>query len=543
MPYGRMKDGSVSIGSLELLSAEAVMPTINTSDPAMRTGSAGEETAAQVIADFPHESFDLVIMNPPFTSNTKHYDSDDGVLNAAFAAFDASDDDQAEMARRLRRLATGTSYHGHAGLGSAFAALATRKLRPNGVVALVLPFTALNGASWAKFRKLMATRYTDISVVTIAANGNDMSFSSDTGIAECLVVGRKVASSEKRSGRGRFVSLRRRPASFVESQEISKEMRPSIARRLEDGPFGGIPVYCGDATAGEMLDVPVKTEKTGWGAARILDASVAQAAHALSGGKLWLPGNSKPERLRVARLGDAGRLGAHDSMFILKTHNGPFVRVESSPTATYPSLWNHDAAAEKSLVCTPDSALRVKPGMEQRAAKLWSTASRAHISRGFRFNSQPLAVALTEQNSAGGRAWPNVTFEVAEYDLAFATFGNSTLGLLCYWWHSNCQVSGRGDMTRLAIPSLPMLDFRALTKDQLATAEAIFEEMRGKELKPAYLADADPNRALLDRRVVCDLLGFDEEVYAAVRRLAAKWCAEPSVHGGKARPKDAKLVI
>ena len=36
-----------------------------------------------------------------------------------------------------------------------------------------------------------------------------------------------------------------------------------------------------------------------------------------------------------------------------------------------------------------------------------------------------------------------------------------------------------------------------------------------KELKPAYLADADPNRALLDRRVVCDLLGFDEEVYVS----------------------------
>ena len=39
--------------------------------------------------------------------------------------------------------------------------------------------------------------------------------------------------------------------------------------------------------------------------------------------------------------------------------------------------------------------------------------------------------------------------------------------------------------------------------------------------------------ALLDRRVICDLLGFDESVYEAVRHLAAKWCAEPSVHGGK----------
>ena len=74
-------------------------------------------------------------------------------------------------------------------------------------------------------------------------------------------------------------------------------------------------------------------------------------------------------------------------------------------------------------------------------------------------------------------------------------------------------------------------------------AEMMFEDFRDIKLKPAYLADADSNRALLDRRVVCDLLGFDEEIYAAVRRLAAKWCAEPSVHGGKARPNDAYLIV
>ncbi len=37
--------------------------------------------------------------------------------------------------------------------------------------------------------------------------------------------------------------------------------------------------------------------------------------------------------------------------------------------------------------------------------------------------------------------------------------------------------------------------------------------------------------ALLDRRVVCDMLGFGEEVYEGVRLLAAKRCAEPSVQG------------
>ena len=90
--------------------------------------------------------------------------------------------------------------------------------------------------------------------------------------------------------------------------------------------------------------------------------------------------------------------------------------------------------------------------------------------------------------------------------------------------------------------TLPVLDFRTLSDEQLATAERIFDEFRELDLMPAYLADADPNRALLDRRVVCDLLGFDEDIYRGVRRLAQKWCAEPSVHGGKARPKDAKYA-
>ena len=40
----------------------------------------------------------------------------------------------------------------------------------------------------------------------------------------------------------------------------------------------------------------------------------------------------------------------------------------------------------------------------------------------------------------------------------------------------------------------------------------------------------------------CDLLNFDESVYQGVRRLAEKWCAEPSVHGGKARPKNARFA-
>lgn len=206
-------------------------------------------------------------------------------------------------------------------------------------------------------------------------------------------------------------------------------------------------------------------------------------------------------------------------------------------------MWNHDAKKETRLICAPDSQLQVRVGMEEKAAEVWATAGRAHSNQDFRFNSQPLAATFTEEKSIGGTAWPNVTFPDDGYDYAFVLWCNSTLGLLLWWWCSNRQQDGRGRISISELGALPILDLRTLSDEQLVMAELVFDEFRDKELLPAYLADADPNRALLDRRVVCDLLGFDREVYQGVRRLAAKWCAEPSVHGGKRRPRGLGPAI
>ena len=83
------------------------------------------------------------------------------------------------------------------------------------------------------------------------------------------------------------------------------------------------------------------------------------------------------------------------------------------------------------MICQSDSQLRVRSGMEQKAAAAWATASRAHINLDFRFNSQPLTAALTERESMGGVAWPNVRFQNGRFDYAFTLWCNSTLGNYC----------------------------------------------------------------------------------------------------------------
>ena len=544
MPYGRQSDGTVAIGSLELLQSSAVMTLFNTNDPAMRTGSTGEETAAHVLVDVRDEDFDIVIMNPPFTSNTAKEAGRIGKFAPAFAAFNSTDEDQRDMAKRLNTLKLGTCYHGHAGMASAFVALAHRKLRPGGIAGFVLPLTAVAASSWQKFRHLIAENYTDLTVISIAANGKDTSFSSDTGIAECLIIARKLRGHEKPEHQARFISLTQRPQGFAPAAAVAKNVTQCESlRHIEDGPYGGTTLSVGDDSSGEMLSCSYSKSGGVWGGVRILDYSLAQTAHALSQSRLWLPANSDSSDLKVAALEDIASLGLYDLDITGRPPQGPFTRQASSATATYPALWNHNAKSETRLVCVPDSQLQVRSGMESKAASVWMTASRSHYSRDFRFNSQPLMAAFTERVSIGGRAWPNVIFDDERYDYAFMVWSNSTLGLLSYWWHSSRQQDGRGQISIRAADSLPVLDFRTLSDDQLATAKAIFDEFRALDLKPAYLADADENRALLDRRVICDLLGFGEDVYQAVRLLAAKWCAEPSVHGGKKRPRGAKLVV
>ena len=553
MPYGRRDDGEVRIGSLELLLSADDQSLFHVYDSAKQTVSTGEEEAHQLYSEvMPHAGFDLVIMNPPFTRATNHEGRHACIVNPAFAAFGADRGDQKDMGARVRKIARAkemgraTCYDGNAGIDTAFAELAHRKLKPGGVLALVLPLSVASGLSWKKLRRLLATYYSDLTVLSIAANGMDMSFSSDTGMADCLIVARKRRPLNPNKERSVFISLHQRPKGFADAYIMAREiMACNSVRKIEDGPYDGTALLVGNGMLekiGNMITVPNDGEGGNWGAVRTLDYSLAQTAYALSQSKLWLPSLPTKMELNTVQLSEFGRLGLVDRDINGSMPRGPFEKARPSSTSTYPALWNHNARAERRIVCNPDSQLVVRQGMEEKAAKVWETASRVHFNRDFTFGSQPLAVAFTERKSIGGRVWPNVIFEDDRFDYAFAMWGNSTLGLLSYWWHSSRQQSSKAGITIRAAESLVVPDFRFLSDAQLQTAQDIFDDFRNLELKPASQADNDENRELLDRRVLRDLLGFEEETFMAVRRLATKWCAEPSVHGAKGQSQKPDVL-
>ena len=124
-------------------------------------------------------------------------------------------------------------------------------------------------------------------------------------------------------------------------------------------------------------------------------------------------------------------------------------------------------------------------------------------------------------------------FDDRAQEVAYTLWGNTTLGLLCYWWHSSRQQSGRGSMPISAIRTMPTLDVTKLTQAQLDMAEEIFEDMKNSQFLPANEGYHDSSRQELDYRVLIDMLGLPATVIEPLDLLRLKWCSEPSVHGGK----------
>ena len=102
MPYGQAAEGGGkhTIGSLDLLADESVLPLFDTGIAGIHGERASDSSATMVEA--PNGSFDLVIMNPPYTRPTNHEATD--VPVPSFAGFATSADEQRVMSRRLSEI-------------------------------------------------------------------------------------------------------------------------------------------------------------------------------------------------------------------------------------------------------------------------------------------------------------------------------------------------------------------------------------------------------------------------------------------------------
>ena len=460
------------------------------------------------------ESFDLVIMNPPFTRPTNHESTT--VPVPSFAGFDTSKAEQKAMSARLKAVSGSCRFgHGNAGLASNFMDIAHAKPKPGGVLALVLPFSFVAGGSWADARQTLAGLYEEVQILSIAATGSqDRAFSADTGMAECLVLARKSEEGTPGSEAIRFDNLAYRPRSILEATQI--------ARNLEQHSSSFV---------GTIHET---------GAAGVGDSSLSRFMACLCRGRLALPRTDGETPVSVTKLGNLADRGLVDRDINGGSPRGAF-DIESYPSVgkpEFPALWRHAADAERFLVVRPDTQGTVRSGMREQAVRTWErTASRLHSNRDFQLNSQSLAMCITPEETLGGTAWPNFLPHQGQWTWPLLLWANSTLGLMMFWWTGTRQQQGRARMTITRLPDMMTLDARRLSASQLQQCQTICDEFRNRSLLPANEAYRDPVRKELDA-ALWRILGLPDPLLTNLDLLRNQWCAEPSVHGGKQTRPD-----
>ena len=525
MPYGYDENKEPHIGSLELIANEHTMPLFSLGRQQI-TGRADKDGDGAI--GVPHESLDIVIMNPPFTNPTNHETAE--VPIPSFAGFNTSEDEQQAMSARLNQMRKSLPQpvgHGNAGLASNFIDLAHVKLKPGGVLALVLPATFAQGKSWSNARNLIAARYQDITIATIANDGaTNRAFSADTGMAEVLVIATKKIDAN-RNPTFQFVNLRRRPAHHVEAVELAKFVAELDRRQ----GAGRIAIGSEDSNGSY-----ISNERFSHSCAGVVEAALAEFMLLLLSGAFVAPRTKMQVNLPMIALDKLGSRGLIHRDLTGAPPRGAFDKalLRSDQVPTYPALWSHAADRERSFVVHEDCELVVREGRQGQAANAWKRfASRLHLTLDFQLNSQSLAACLTPEKTLGGTAWPNFILDDERHEITVMLWLNSTLGLMSYWWEGTRQQLGRTRVTISALPSVPSIDPREFDEPTMRKAEDLFERFRDMEFLPANESYHDPNRKALDKALLVELLGVPKDIADDFDVIRRQWCAEPSVHGGK----------
>ena len=501
MPLGVNGDQAL-LGSLEFLNTDEAAVQFALSDPDFGTtlrdagrvfGSGTRGSTEGVTARLP--DLDLAIMNPPFTRSVGG--------NLLFGSLPQPERRklQSELSRRLKSMQASST----AGLGAAFVAAASPKLRPGeGRLALVLPLTVCTGPSWSQTRTLIENDYV-LDVVVASHDPTRWNFSDSTDLSEALLIAtRRPANGDGAEHRTTFVNLWQNPKGVLDAHLITDAVNTTEAARIED--TGTALLEVDSKHVGEVFSIPEsKIKDKQWIGAQFARADVVRSALRLSeDGEVWIPGEVEVGSVPMCRMDEIGEIGPDRR----DLWDG-FERTDS--VTAYPMVENHDTEKRRSLrveldkylapLVTPRSGRNLKS-----SDQLWPKAGRVLVAERLRLDTVRVVAMWTPEKVLSNVWWP-INLEEPTFEKILALWLNSSLGISTILAHRTSTEGGWVAQKKADLERLQILDPRRLTRTQFKDLSDLFDELADAEFDRLPGMAQCPARMALDAGV-SDVLGF-----------------------------------
>lgn len=452
------------------------------------------------------ESFDLVIMNPPFTSPTgRSLGAGRKMFGFAGRRSTGLLDKYRKILRRhvlpglrllVDRFMQETGMQGleaqvsrvwRAGEALMFLYLAYRRVKPGGIVAFVLPRSLLTGASWLPARILLASEFQVRYIVVSSDPRRGYGFSIDAHDSEVLLVARRAPRLGSEDVV--FVNLLSKPSSLEEAHDLAGKLVQAGKGARRAGNAEALVSRIPRERLLEFID--------NWGVFVALPdpGLVEEVLNMLMNGVIKL--GSTSIKIPVARLGDiASSIGVDRHQFHEK--------FKASPRGWLPGLLGGGEELRSKMLAEPNAMLET---CGQGEVLFRSRAGRVLLPDRIRWDTAHV-VAMYSQTPLLANMFYAARLDAGEEaEKALVYWLNTTWGMLSVLIHRGETEGAWSNIKIWQWRRLPVLDTTSLNPKMLQAMSTVFDRYSNERLgRIIYQFSRDP--AKIDSNRLAIDLGF-----------------------------------
>ncbi|MGH9043641.1 MAG: hypothetical protein ACRDVP_02180, partial [Acidimicrobiales bacterium] len=433
-----------------------------------------------------------------------------------------------------------------AGLGAIFVPLAERMIAPGGRVALVLPKTLLTGLHWDETRQLLSQNF-HVETIVSSHEAGHWNFSDSTDLSEVLVIARKLAESEDRTGQETtWVQLTKNPDNAIDALGVASSLS-----RMGNPGVNGTAITVGSglfSNFGTAFSRPAPITDDPWLHAHFASAELDQVAMSLAaGGSISLPRSLESTSIPLVALGEIAEIGPNRP----RIHEA-FVLTDS--VTSYPSLWGHDSNVTTTIEAKSNTWLAVTTGDPRTpkwktvrtperaasyAAELWQGSGTVMVAERLWLITHRASSVCLPSRALANMMWPvQLNKPDPDLDHCLTLWMNPTLGLIA--WVGTAEET-RGpwmSMKKNKLVNLPVLDVPNLTTSQRGSLLQCWEAVHDCKLRPIAQTKEDPIRGQIDA-AIAQAFKISLDSIEAIREL---FSGEPRLKARQARPTRKQRV-